>query len=624
MRTKMSMLGLIAGLAFLGITGLSLALGPDVTLEEASVTFSDVYEIHRAPSGGLVISDYGQRAVWVVDPGSDDYSTADVGTVTDAQADPSGDLWWASGMSSFSTLPSGDTSMTTWSVGMDRQLYGVAFDEEGHVWLSEWFGTGSKLYRFTPPSLGTTQLCTYTLPAGTWSYYLRYEAGDLWLLNWWDDSIARFTPATRAVTRWDVGEISAERQGFALDGEGHLWWADRPYARLSRLDPGTDERTSYALPLGTTPQMVEVRDGLVWYTEGDSGTVGVLDPATATKSTETLSALSSTAPAPVCSEWGAGSSAAVSFGAGTLDWITSTVSPAIDSGGWTVYEFPAGAQPFGLSSAGPYHWVTDAGRQKLLRFAPSQQGVLSLTVSPSAATAFHGDLVTYTYTATYASSDNSAANTVQIADDTCSPVVFDGGDENGNDELDVEETWHFSCEYTIPPHTDDEVDPIVNTATLTGKQADGQPAIADEGSGVVDLVHHEGTLSLSLTPSATMVLPGQILTYTYDLQYASDDGAPAQNLSITDDVCAPVIGPDPGGDTNGNNYLDLGETWTFSCYYAVPDPVAEGTGSIVNVATAEGEDMDGDALEPVQDTATVAVGPGEEEYTVYLPLVTRR
>ena len=623
MRTKFYTVGLILGLVCLWIAGLSLALGAGMSLEEADITFDGVYEIHRGPDGTLVISDYGASQVWTVDPDTDGYAAGAVGRVTDAQADQAGNLWWADGANSFSTLPAAGTSMTTWTAGTDRQLYGVAFDDEDHVWLTEWFGFGSKLYRFTPPSVGTTELCTYTLPTGTWSYYLLYRDGNLWLLNWWNDEVVRFAPTTRAVTRWTIGDVSADWQGIALDAEGNFWWADAPSSQLSRLDPGTHERANYALPVGTTPQMVEARDGQIWYTEGVSGTVGILDPAIAISSTETLLPQSSTALAPVCSEWGSGTSSEVNFTTGTLQWTTATLSIRLDAGGWMVYELPLDAQPFGLSSSGAYEWVTDQGRQKLVRLATVQEGVLSLTMSPSSATVFHGDLVTYTYTATYASDDDSPANTVQVQDDTCSPVVFVGGDGNGNSELDVDETWTYHCAYTIPSHVDGETDPIVTTASLTGKQADDQPATSGQDTATVDVMHREGALSLDLSASDTEVQPGQTLTYTYALQYASDDGAPAQNLTVTDDLCAPVTGPDPVGDANDNGYLDAGETWVYLCQYAVPDEGSNGADPIMNTATAAGEDMDGDSLAPVQDTATVTLTSVQDRYSIYLPMIVR-
>jgi hypothetical protein len=296
------------------------------------------------------------------------------------------------------------------------------------------------------------------------------------------------------------------------------------------------------------------------------------------------------------------------------------VSAILDTGGWTVYELPPDAQLFGLSSSGRHQWITDRGRQKLARLSPRHEGVLSLSVSANAVAAFHGDPVTYFYTATYASLDGSAANSVQVSDDICSPLVLQGGDENENGRLEVIETWTFACTYTVPAHSDDEADPILNTATLTGNQADGQAAVPDQGSTAVDLIHREGTLSLTVSPSESAVLPAQTVTYTYALQYASDDGAPAQNLAVGDDLCAPVVGPDPSGDVNGNATLDVGETWTYLCQYTVPEDGGSGEEQIVNTATATGQDMDGDSLAPAQDTATVTVQE-DESYRVYLPLL---
>jgi streptogramin lyase len=197
-----------------------------------------------------------------------------------------------------------------------------------------------------------------------------YRGGELWLLNWYSDHVVRFDPVTRSVQRWSVGNVSSTPQGLDLDGQGRLWWADATSGRLLRLDPDSDQRTDCALPVGSSPQMVEVQGSRIWYTESVSGTVGVLDPATATCTASTVTSTSGTATVS-CRTLGAGDSASTVTQSGTLAWSSGTLSPTVDAGGWTVYQLSAGAEPFDLASSSGYHWVTDQGRQKLVRLAPS-------------------------------------------------------------------------------------------------------------------------------------------------------------------------------------------------------------------------------------------------------------
>jgi uncharacterized repeat protein (TIGR01451 family) len=70
---------------------------------------------------------------------------------------------------------------------------------------------------------------------------------------------------------------------------------------------------------------------------------------------------------------------------------------------------------------------------------------------------------------------------------------------------------------------------------------------------------------------------GGDVTYTYTV---TNPGLVAMNnVVVTDNKCAPVTFS--SGDVNGNNLLDPGETWIYTCRTNVPV-------STRNVATAEG------------------------------------
>ncbi len=70
-----------------------------------------------------------------------------------------------------------------------------------------------------------------------------------------------------------------------------------------------------------------------------------------------------------------------------------------------------------------------------------------------------GGAVTYGYTVTNAG--NVALSDVEVEDDKCSPVTFEGGDADGDDRLDLDETWTFACAATLTETT-------TNVATATG------------------------------------------------------------------------------------------------------------------------------------------------------------
>src|SRR5262249_50850813 len=71
-------------------------------------------------------------------------------------------------------------------------------------------------------------------------------------------------------------------------------------------------------------------------------------------------------------------------------------------------------------------------------------------------------------------------------------------------------------------------------------------------------------------------------------------------VTLTDTDGTPTF---TGGDTNSNNKLDFGETWTYTLTFAVPPGNATG-GSHTNTATASGTDDEGNTATD-SDTATV-------------------
>ena len=354
--------------------GVASAMGSSVTVEETDLrSYGDVLEVHRSPDGQMVISDYTAQELRLVDPGADEYTVYDIGRVVDAKSDGAGHIWWTDAATTFGVLSTASDTIEQWTL-VDRQLYGTAIDAEGNPWFSEWFGSRSKLYRFDPT---TTELCAYGFEtqALSYSYYVVYGDDYFWMLDWSGDYVVRFDPATLAVKRWDVGSISALEQAMALDGLGRLWWADRAAGLLSRLDPATDERTDFALPVGTDPVWVGIWGDTVWYTESADGTVGALNPQLASSSVTSLDTTALTA-TESCSTLGDGTEQEVTSSSGTITWASDSLVPLVDADGWLVYGLAEGAQPFGLASGSGYQWVTDPGRQKLVRIpAPSLPGI---------------------------------------------------------------------------------------------------------------------------------------------------------------------------------------------------------------------------------------------------------
>ena len=432
-------IGIVIGI-LLTITFIASAAAFDV--EETSLSTSgQVHEINQAPNGQLVISDPGAAEIWVVDPESGDYTTYGFPSgwwIWDGHMDPDGNIWWTDSTDTFGVLNPAAGTATVYTQLTDiftegLSLSGIAFDSTGHIWLSEWFGSASKLHQFNPQ---TEQLCPFQLPGAIYSDYLEFDGTNLWYMNWFKGEIGQFNPITLAIKRWDTPDYGLfGYQGFDLDPNGNLWWVNGSTAEIVQLDPNAEQRTNYALPTGSGPTMITTSGTLVRYTENVSATVGTLDPTVAAGTTTSITYDSGTATPNPCIDISVyGTVEAVTTQTGTFSWTTAAATKLVEAGGWLVYDLPDGSASdtfLGIAMGGDFTWVTDQGRQKLIRIGDIDS--VSLTVTKAAQfNSLPAPGGTFNYTATVTNPSTQDTTTISAITDTygtpsCSSLVLPPG-----------------------------------------------------------------------------------------------------------------------------------------------------------------------------------------------------
>ena len=90
----------------------------------------------------------------------------------------------------------------------------------------------------------------------------------------------------------------------------------------------------------------------------------------------------------------------------------------------------------------------------------------------------------------------------------------------------------------------------------------------DNTTGPMPLPQPGVMLEVSNTASAALINPNNPVTFNYALH--NPGTVPLSAVTVNDDVCAALNNglPTPLGDTNSNNVLDPGETWTYTCTIA--------------------------------------------------------
>ena len=179
-------------------------------------------------------------------------------------------------------------------------------------------------------------------------------------------------------------------------------------------------------------------------------------------------------------------------------------------------------------------------------------------------------LVTYTYTL-------RNVGTVPVTDitmvvDTCSPIVLDSGDINGDAKLDLTETWVYKCAKII---SETHTNIVVVTGWANGLSAtDIASATVVVGDSIIPPLIH-----VTKVPSPlTLLAGGGSVTYTETI---TNPGTVAlNNVALADDKCSPM--KFISGDTNNDSKLDVDEAWKFTCQTNL-------TKTTTNTATASGE-----------------------------------
>ncbi len=152
----------------------------------------------------------------------------------------------------------------------------------------------------------------------------------------------------------------------------------------------------------------------------------------------------------------------------------------------------------------------------------------------------------------------TALNNVTVIDNTCSPVVFDEGDDSNDGNLDYSETWRYVCTTTLSTTTE-------NTATAAGS-AHGMTATHSAYATVVVGSNNPAPLVsiVNVTKVAyplSLPIGGGPITFTYKVN--NPGAVPLSDVRVTDDKCANMSSK--LGDTNGNNLLDMSEVWVYTC-----------------------------------------------------------
>lgn len=243
----------------------------------------------------------------------------------------------------------------------------------------------------------------------------------------------------------------------------------------------------------------------------------------------------------------------------------------------------------------------------------------NLDASASPTTAKAGDTVTYTITeqndgtAPTGFSQHLALSSVSVdsdntgCDGTLSLPAKTGGDLDAL--LEVGETWTWTCTVTIPASAGANFS-VVFTGTGTVLAGSSHQKTVTGGTGCVassTVICDNGATGEQETVTITVISPDTQLTMTASalITYTFSEANPATGSTLTPltpgnkatvlttDTSFCTAAPTFSGGDNGNDLLDPGETWVFTCQSTLVGPSGDSGSATTGTLAARGHGRDG-------------------------------
>ena len=220
-----------------------------------------------------------------------------------------------------------------------------------------------------------------------------------------------------------------------------------------------------------------------------------------------------------------------------------------------------------------------------------------------------GDTIQYRFEVT---NEGDTPLAVEFSDPRCGAGTLTGptGDANSDQRLDVAETWTYTCSHVV---TAQSGDPVKNTVTVTGTDELGgkdedkdstEAEVVDLGIAVDKKLRRAEQGPFGEGPITVHV--GDTIQYRFDV---TNTGEAPLAVEFSDPRCDDDTVTGPEGDEDGDDRLDLDETWRYECTHLVTE---ESGDPIPNTVTVTGTDDLGGEVEDSDDETADVIHPDIE------------
>jgi len=219
----------------------------------------------------------------------------------------------------------------------------------------------------------------------------------------------------------------------------------------------------------------------------------------------------------------------------------------------------------------------------------SSPPIIEVTKTADKTSASPDETITYTYT--IVNNGNVTVANITLEDDKLGPIEpLDKTSLAPGDNVTVTAT------YTVAE--EDLPGSLVNTATVTGTDPDGNPVTAS-ATATVELTSsppiEEPSIEVTKSADKTSATLGDNITYTYTI--TNTGNVTVDNITLTDDKLGTI--------TLSTTNLAPGENVTATATYTAT--ISDLPGPIINTATVTGTDPTGESISLTSDPVSVSL-----------------
>ena len=235
-------------------------------------------------------------------------------------------------------------------------------------------------------------------------------------------------------------------------------------------------------------------------------------------------------------------------------------------------------------SAGTYNvTITDAnGCSTTASATVTENASASLSVTKTVDQTNISAPVTLNYTITIVNTGSVGLTGVIVSDPFAGSAAYSSGDTDGDNVLDVSETWIYTADYTATQADINSLVDLVNTVSVRSTEVT-TPVTARATTTI------SSSASLAVTKSVDQANISAPVTLNYTITITNTGSVGLTGVTVSDPFAGGAAYS--SGDADGDNVLDVSEVWTYTADYTATQADINAGVDLVNTVSVRSTEV---------------------------------